>query len=113
MTITTTSKPGWQVVLLGAVSLGPALIAFLPLTMRSVWYLSAEQNQPFLSEGRVLWFLVSFTIAFAPFFGAIVALLSVRAAGRGWRGATQIAAWWACGLGLVALAAAGLGGGGF
>lgn len=105
--------PVWRSVLLFVLSLLPAGVAVLPLTMGAAWYLSAEENAPFLDEWRVLEMLTAFVVGIAPFLAAAVALVSVRAAGRGWATALKVAECWAFGLGGFAFVAAMLFGGGF
>ena len=60
----------WRSVLLLVVSLVPGAVALLPLTMGPAWYLSADENQPYLTDARVIWMLTVFAIALAPFLGA-------------------------------------------
>lgn len=99
-------KRDWLAVLLLGGSLMPAALALLPLTMGPAWYLSADENEPYLTGARVVWMLTAFAIGLAPFLGAIVALLSVRCAGHGWAQACRIAATWALGLGCLAFTTA-------
>ena len=89
----------WRSVLLLVGSLVPGAVALLPLTMGPAWYLSADENQSYLTGARVIWMLTVFAIALAPFLGAVVALLSVRFVGRDWGLACRMASAWAFGLG--------------
>jgi hypothetical protein len=81
--------------------------------MGPVWYLSADENAPYLTGARVAWMLAVFSIALAPFLGAVVALLSVRLVGHGWGLACRMASVWAFGLGCLAFVTAMVYGGGF
>lgn len=92
----------WRALLVLLGALIPALIAVLPLTLGPAWYLSADENEPFLTGGRVVWMLVAFTIAISPFLATAVSLFSARAAGQDWARACRIAAWWAFGFGCFA-----------
>lgn len=103
----------WRGVLLLGASLIPAVIAVLPLTLGPAWYLSADENEPYLTSARVLWMLAAFTVALVPFAGAVVALLSVRFAGYNWAQACRVAAAWAFGLGCLAFVTAMVYGAGF
>jgi hypothetical protein len=96
----------WPAALLLMGSLVPALLAVLPLTMGPAWYLSAEENELYLTGGRVVWLLTVFAIALTPFSGVIVSLLSVRAVGRDWAQGCRIAAAWGFGLGCLAFGTA-------
>lgn len=107
------SPSGWRSAFLLALSLLPALLAVLPLTMGPAWYLSADENEPYLSPGRVIWMLALVVIAAVPFVATAVALLSVKAVGETWVQACRVASRWALGLGLVAVLAAMASGGGF
>jgi hypothetical protein len=104
---------GWPSVLLLVGSLVPGAVALLPLAMGPAWYLSADENQPYLTGARVNWMLTVFAIALAPFLGAVVALLSVRFVGHGWGLACRTASAWAFGLGCLAVVTAMVYGGGF
>ena len=103
----------WRSVLLLVGSLVPGAVALLPLTMGPAWYLSADENQSYLTGARVIWMLTVFAIALAPFLGAVVALLSVRFVGRDWGLACRMASAWAFGLGCLAFLTAMAYGGGF
>ena len=107
------STPVWRAVLLLGVSLIPALLAVLPLTLGPAWYLSADENEAHLTGARVVWMLAIFSISLVPFVGAVVALLSVRFAGHDWAQACRVAAAWALGLGCLAFATGMVSGGGF
>ena len=103
----------WPAALLLLGCMTPAVLAALPLTMGPAWNLSAEENEPYLTGGRVVWLLSAFAIALAPFLGAVVALVSVRAVGRPWAQACRVAAAWGFGLGCLAFGTATVYGGGF
>ena len=90
----------------------PGLLAVLPLTLGPAWYLSADENEPYLDGATVFWMLVVFTIALLPFLGAVVAVVSVRRAGGDWARACCIAAAWAFGFGCLAFVTAMVYGGG-
>jgi fatty acid desaturase len=102
----------WRGVLLFMGSLVPGGVALLPLTMGPAWYLSAGENQPYLTGPRVIWMLTVFAIALAPFLGAAVSLLSVRF-GRDWGLACRMASAWAFGLGCLSFLTAMVYSGGF
>ena len=94
-------------------SLLPGLVALLPRTLGTSWYLTDDGNASDLSAGRV-WFLqVLFAIAIAPFLAVVVSFTSPLLAGRDLAVSFRIAAGWAGGLGLIAFAAAGVRSGGF
>ena len=95
-------ESSWRALLALLAALIPAFIAVLPLTLGPAWYLSADENEPFLTPGTGVWMLLVFTIAIAPFLAGAVSLFSARAAGQGWANACRIAAWWAFGFGCVA-----------
>ena len=90
----------------------PALVAVLPLTMGPAWYLSADENQPYLTAGTATWMLTVSAIALAPFIAVAVSLLSIRAVGQGWAKACRVAAAWAFGFGFLASVTAMFYGGG-
>jgi len=94
-------------------SLVPGLLALLPLTLGAGWYLSEPSNAPFLTVATVWWTLAEFSIAIAPFLAATVSLVSVGFVRRDLSLSLLVSAAWAGGLGLVALFAAALSGGGF
>lgn len=96
------SAPSWRAVVLFVGALVPALVAVLPLTMGAAWYLSADENEPYLSKWRVIEMLAAFAIAVAPFLAAVVALVSVRVVGCSWARACRVAAGWTFGLGCLA-----------
>jgi len=91
----------------------PGLLALLPLTLGAGWYLSEPSNAPFLTVATVWWTLAEFSIAIAPFLAATVSLVSVGFVRRDLSLSLLVSAAWAGGLGLVALFAAALSGGGF
>jgi hypothetical protein len=94
-------------------SLLPGLVALLPLTLGSSWYLADPSNARFLSPGRVWSMLVLFSIAIAPFLAAAVSLVSVGLVRRDLSLSFLVSAAWAGGLGLTAVVAAALSSGGF
>lgn len=91
----------------------PALLAVLPLTLGSTWYVAADENREFLSTGRAAWGFVLFLAGVLPFVAFTAALVTARLSGSSWPAALKLAAIWIAGLGLLACAAAMLGGGGF
>jgi hypothetical protein len=91
----------------------PGLVALLPLTLGASWYLAEDSNAPFLSEGRVWFELVLFSIAITPFLAAAVSFVSVGLVRRDLSLSLIVSAAWAGGLGLVAFAAVALSSGGF
>lgn len=100
----------------GAIAAGasvPALLAVLPLTLGSIWYVAADENREFLTTGRAVWGLVLFSTGLLPFIAFAVALVTARVSGSSWAAALNLAAVWLGGLGLVACGAAVLGAGGF
>lgn len=94
-------------------SLVPGLVALLPLTFGSSWYLADPGNAGFLSPGRVWFMLVLFSIAIAPFLAAAVSLVSVGLVRRDLSLSFRVSAAWAGGLGLIAVVAAARSSGGF
>ena len=94
-------------------SLLPGLVALLPLTLGAGWYLAEDSNAPFLTEATVWLTMAEFSIAIAPFLAAAVSLVSVGLVRRDLSLSLLVSAAWAGGLGLVALVAAALSGGGF
>jgi hypothetical protein len=99
--------------LLFAGSLVPALFAVLPLTLKSSWYLQADENAPYLDTATVLWMLGMFAIGLAPFLAAAVALTSVLLTGASLARALQIAAGIAIAFGCLAFMAGMASSGGF
>ncbi|GGB46604.1 hypothetical protein GCM10011492_42160 [Flexivirga endophytica] len=91
----------------------PALIAVLPLTLGSTWYVAADENREFLTTGRAIWGFVLFSAGVLPFVAFVIALITARASGSRWPAALKLAAIWIAALGLIACGAAMLGGGGF
>jgi hypothetical protein len=103
----------WLAGLIFLGSLLPGLVALLPLTLGAGWYLAEPSNAPFLTQATVWLTLTEFSIAIAPFLAAIVSLVSVGLVRRDLSLSLLVSAAWAGGLGLVALLAAALSGGGF
>lgn len=103
----------WLAGLIFLGSLLPGLVALLPLTLGAGWYLAEPSNAPFLTEATVWLTLTEFSIAIAPFLAATVSLVSVGLVRRDLSLSLLVSAAWAGGLGLVALFAAALSGGGF
>ena len=91
----------------------PALLAVLPLTLGSAWYLATDENRELLSTGRAVWGITLFLAGVLPFVAFVVALVTARLSGSSWPTALRLAAVWIAGLGLLACGAAMLGGGGF
>jgi len=103
----------WLAGLIFLGSLLPGLVALLPLTLGAGWYLAEPSNAPFLTVATVWLTLAEFSIAIAPFLAATVSLVSVGLVRRDLSLSLLVSAAWAGGLGLVALFAAALSGGGF
>jgi hypothetical protein len=83
----------------------PALIAVLPLTLKSSWYLQADENASYLDTPTVLWMLAMFVIGIAPFLVAAASLVSARLAGAPMAQALRVAAAMTFAVGCIAFLA--------
>lgn len=85
-----------------ATSLLPALLAFPVGFFRAQWNLTDPLQQTYLTPLRTTVLLFILGAVFAPFVGAVVALLVVRLRGRTWSVAVRTAAGSAGALGVIA-----------
>lgn len=95
------------------VSLVPGLAAFLPGFYRALWNFADPVQQSYLTPARVVLLAFILVAVISPFVGAVACLVVARRRGRSWSHAFKSASIWTFMLGLVAVYAAMVTGGGF
>lgn len=95
------------------VSLLPGLAAFLPGVARVVWNLGDPIQRTYLTVPRVALLIFLLAVVLAPFVGAVACLVLAHRRGLSWSSAVWVASLDALGLGMFAVYAVSMTGGGF